>query len=162
MGKQAKEVSLPLLDGVNEKDLQQRKIQVEQHVKNAAPHQHPDYVGMDVSRRDLGEVKKLFEKRREREPKPRIELLIGEIDSVVRRFLGGYSLSVHKLNGNAVRNAEAFIKLPHVQLVNRLLRVYHPGGVLFARPGRTGRSHILFCRHFKAWGRDGTCMTKCQ
>ena len=38
MGKQAEEISLPLLDGVNKKDLQQRKIQVEQHVQNAAPH----------------------------------------------------------------------------------------------------------------------------
>ena len=45
-------------------------------------------------------MKKLFEQTREREPEPRIELLIGEIDSVIYRFLGGYGLSVHKLNGH--------------------------------------------------------------
>ena len=32
MGKQAKEVCLPLLDGVNKEDLQQGKIQIEQHI----------------------------------------------------------------------------------------------------------------------------------
>ena len=110
IGKQAEEVSLPLLGGIDKKDLQQRKVQVKQHVQNAAPHQHSDYVGMDVGRRDMGEVKKLFEQRREREPEPRVELLLGEIDSIVRRFLGGYGLSVHKLNGHTIRNAEAFTK----------------------------------------------------
>ena len=117
---------------------------------------------MDVGRRHLGEVKKLFEQGREREPEPRIELLLGEVDSVVRGFLGGYDLSVHKLNGHAIRNAEAFTKLPHVQLVNRLLRIDRPGLVLSALPGRTGWSYVLFRRHFKAWGRNGTCMAGCQ
>ena len=32
MGKQVEEVNLPLLDGVNKKDLQQGKIQIEQHI----------------------------------------------------------------------------------------------------------------------------------
>ena len=136
MGKQVEEVSFPLLDGVDEMDPQQQKIQVEQHVQNAAPHQHPDYVGMDVGRRDLGEVKKLFEERREKEPKPRVELLLREIDSVVHRFLGGYDLSVHKLNGYAVRNAEAFTELPHVQLVNGFFRIDHPGRIFAALPDR--------------------------
>ena len=44
---------------------------------------------MDVGRRDLGEVKKLFEQGRERKLEPRVELLLGEIDSIVRRFLSG-------------------------------------------------------------------------
>ena len=117
---------------------------------------------MDVGRKDLGEVKKLFEQRCEREPEPRVELLIGEIDSVVHRFLGGYGLSVHKLNGHAIRNAKAFTKLPHVQLVNRLLCIDRPERVLSALPGRTGWSYVIFRRHFKAWGRKETCMAGCQ
>ena len=32
MGKQVEEVNLPLLDVVNKKDLQQGKIQIEQHI----------------------------------------------------------------------------------------------------------------------------------
>ena len=60
-GGQAEKVSLPLLDGIDEKDLQQRNVQVKQHAQNAAPHQHLDYVGMNVGRRDLGEVKEFFE-----------------------------------------------------------------------------------------------------
>ena len=82
---------------------------------------------MDISRRDLSEVKKLFEERRERKPEPRIELLLRKIDSVVRRFLGGCVLPVHKLNGNVVRNVETFKKLPRIQLVNKLLCVYQLG-----------------------------------
>ena len=49
---------------------------------------------------------------------PNIELLLGEVDSVIRRFLSGNNLFVHKLNGHAIRNAEVFAELPHVQLVN--------------------------------------------
>ena len=146
-GGQAEEVSFPLLDGVNENDLQQRKVQVKQHAQNAVPHQHPDYVGMDIGRGDLGEVKKVFEQGWEREPEPSIELLLSEVDSVVRGFLCGDGLSVHKLNGHAIRNAEAFTKLPHVQLVNRFFRIDHPGRIFAALPGRARRSNILFRRH---------------
>ena len=76
---------------------------------------------MDVSRRNLSEVKKLFEERRKRKPESRIELLLSKINSVVGSFLNRHSLLVHKLNGNVVRNAETLTKLPHVQLVSRLL-----------------------------------------
>ena len=82
---------------------------------------------MDVSRRNLSEVKKLFEERRKRKPEPRIELLLRKIDSVVCNFLCGYGLPVHKLKGNTVQNAETLTKLRLVQLVNRLLRVCLPG-----------------------------------
>ena len=60
-GSQTEDVIFPLLDGVDEKNLQQREVQVEQHAQNAASHQHPDHVGMDVGRGDLGEVEKFFE-----------------------------------------------------------------------------------------------------
>ena len=117
---------------------------------------------MDVGRRDLGEVKKLFEQGWEREPEPSIELLLGEVDSVVRGFLSEYGLSVHKLNGHVIRNAEAFTELPHVQLVNRFFRIDHSGRILDALPDRARRSNVLFRRHFQEGGRNGTCMAGCQ
>ena len=82
------------------------------------------------------------------EPEPSIELLIGEVDSVVRGFLNGYGLSVHKLNEHAIRNGKAFTELPHVQFVNRPFRIDHPRRILAALPGRAKRSNVLFCRHF--------------
>ena len=103
---------------------------------------------MDVSRGDLGEVKKFFEQGREGKPEPNSELLLGEVDSVVRRFLSGYRLSIHKLNGHTIRNAEAFTELPHIQLVNRFFRIDHSGRVFVALSDRARRSNILFRRHF--------------
>ena len=76
---------------------------------------------MDVSRGNLGEMKKFSEQRWEGEPEPSIELLLGEEDRVVRRFFSRYGLSVHKLNGHAIRDAEAFAKLPHIQLIHGFL-----------------------------------------
>ena len=63
---------------------------------------------MNISREDPGDVEKFFEQRWEGEPEPSIELLLGEVDSVVRKFLSGHGLSVHKLNGHVVRDAKAF------------------------------------------------------
>ena len=105
---------------------------------------------MDVGRKDLGEVKKLFEERRKRKSEPRIELLLKKVNSIVGSFLNGHSLPVHKLNENVVRNAETLTKLPLVQLVSRLLRVGLLGCIFSTKPSRTGRSHILFRRHVKA------------
>ena len=104
-GDEAEDVILPLLDGVDEEDLQQRQIQIKQHAQDAAPHQHPDHVRMDVSRGNLGEMNELFEQRREGEPEPNIELLLGEENRAVLRFLSCHSLSVHKLNEHSIRNA---------------------------------------------------------
>ena len=86
---------------------------------------------MDVGRGDMGEVKKFFEQRWEGEPEPNIELLFGEVDSVVRRFVSGHGLFVHKLNGHVIRDAEAFTELPHVQLVQGFFRM-DLSGLIFA------------------------------
>ena len=66
---------------------------------------------MDVSRRNLGEVKKFLEQRQEREPKPIIELLLGEDNGIVLRLLSRHGLSVHKFHEHAIWDAEAFAKL---------------------------------------------------
>ena len=121
MGNHAKDVIFPLLEGVDEKNLQQREVQVEQHAQNAASHEHLDHIGMDVGWGDLGEVEKFFEKRWEREPEPSIELLLGKADSVLLSFLSRHGLSVHKFNGHAIWDAETFAKLPHIQLIHGFL-----------------------------------------
>lgn len=38
MGKHTEDVLFSLLEGVNEKDLKQGKVQIEQHIQDDAPH----------------------------------------------------------------------------------------------------------------------------
>ena len=107
---------------------------------------------MNVGRRDLGEVKKFFEQRWEGEPEPGVELFLGKVDGVVCRLLSRHGLSVHKLNGHAIRDAEVFTELPHVQLVHGFLRIDLSGRIFAALTGRTRRSSVLVRRHFLEWG----------
>ena len=62
MSSHAEYVILPLLEGIDKKNLQQREVQVVKQAKDAASHQHPDNIGVDVGWRDLCEVKELLEK----------------------------------------------------------------------------------------------------
>ena len=103
---------------------------------------------MDVGRGDLGEMEKFFEQRWEGEPEPNIELLLGEEDRVIRIFFNRYDLSVHKLNGHSIRDAEAFTELPHVQLVQGFFRMDLSGLIFAALPDRARRSSVLVRRHF--------------
>ena len=77
---------LPFFYGVGKNDLQQGKIQMEKHIQEVTPHQHPNDIGMNVGRRDLGVIKELLEKRRNGKMKPCIELLLGKINDVVPDF----------------------------------------------------------------------------
>ena len=107
---------------------------------------------MNVSWGDPGDVEKFFEQQWEGEPEPIIELLLGEVDSVVRRFFSRHGLSAHKVNEHAIRDAEAFVELPHVQLVHRFFRMDLSGRIFAALPGRTRRSSVLVRKHFWEWG----------
>ena len=78
---------------------------------------------MDVSRRNLGEVKKFLEQRWEGELEPNIELLLGEKDGIILRFLSRHDLSIHKFHEHTIRDAEAFTELPHIQLIQGFLSV---------------------------------------
>ena len=95
MGKHIEDVIFSLLDGVNEEDLQQGEVQVEQHIQNVVPHQHPHDIRMDVGWRNLSAMEELFENGRKRKTEPRIELLLGEIDGVVPNFLCGHGVPIH-------------------------------------------------------------------
>ena len=79
-------------------------------------------------------------------------MLLGEEYSVVHRFLSGHDLSVHKLNGNAIQDAEVFAELPHVQLVHGFFRIDLFGRIFAALPGNARRSSILVRIHFLEWG----------
>ena len=74
MSGHTKDVIFSFLQGVDEQNLQQREVEVEQHVYNAASHQHPDYVGVDEGGWNLGEMEEFLEQHRKREPKPGVKL----------------------------------------------------------------------------------------
>ena len=76
MCRHAKDVIFYLLQRIHKKHLQQREVEVVQHVYDAASHQHPDNVGMNEDGWNLGEMEELLEQRRQREPEPRVELFL--------------------------------------------------------------------------------------
>lgn len=49
---------------------------MEKYVQDDAPHQHPNDIGMNVGRRNLGIMKELLEKGWKGKMKPRVELLV--------------------------------------------------------------------------------------
>ena len=75
MSRHAKDVIFSLLQGVDKKNLQQREVEIVQHVYNAVSHQHSDYVKVDEGGRNLGEMEEFLEQRWKRESEPRAELL---------------------------------------------------------------------------------------
>ena len=97
-------------------------------------------------------MEKFFEQRWEGEPEPNIELLLGEVDSVVRRFLSGHGLSVHKLNGHAIQDAEAFAELSHIQFVHGFFCMDLSGRIFAALPAALDEAAPLFADIFLEWG----------
>lgn len=78
---------------------------------------------MKEGRRDFGEVKELFEERRQREEEPCIELLLAKISSIVRQFLNEHRLAVYQDDGHVVRDAKAIPELLFGQNVNEAFRL---------------------------------------
>ena len=76
MGGHAEDVIFYLIQRVNKKHLQQREVKIVQHVDDAASHQHPDGVGMNEGRWNLGEMEEFLEQRRQRKPEPCVELFL--------------------------------------------------------------------------------------
>ena len=64
------------LDCADKNDLQQREVQMVEHVQDAAPHQHLNDIQVKKGWRDLSEMEELFEKRGHREAEPNIKLLL--------------------------------------------------------------------------------------
>ena len=119
---QAEDVSFRLLQRINEKHLQQREVEVVQHVDDAASHQHPDDIGMNEDGWNLGEMEKFLEQRRQGEPEPRVELFLGEDDGILFSFLSRYDiLPIQKFHNYAIWNAESISELLYAQFVYRLL-----------------------------------------
>ena len=89
MSRQAKPFLLAHLDGINEQDFQQRKIQLEEHVQHTTPHQQPENIRMKKNWRNLCEMKKLLEERRDRKTEPNSKLLLGEIHHIIGKVSKG-------------------------------------------------------------------------
>ena len=71
---------------------------------------------------NLGEMEEFLEQRRQREPEPRVELFLGEDDSILFSFLSRYDiLPIQKFHNYAIWNAESISKLLYAQFVCRLL-----------------------------------------
>ena len=119
----AKDVIFSLLQGVDKQNLQQREVEIEQHVYNAASHQHPDYVGMNEGWWNLGKVKEFLEQCRKRESKPDVKLFFREGDDASFSFLSRHDILplIQKFHNHAIGDAESIPKLLYTQLVYRLL-----------------------------------------
>ena len=129
MSGHAEDVSFCLLQRVDKKHLQHRKVEVVQHIYDAASHQHPDDVGMNEGRWNLGEMEKFLEQRRQREPEPRIELFLCEDDDIFFSFLRRHGiLPIHKVHNHAIWDTESILELLYAQIVCRfLMSVANPG-----------------------------------
>ena len=76
MSGHAEDVIFYLLQRIDKKHLQQRKVEVVQHVYDAASHEHPDDVGMNEGGWNLGKMEEFLKQCRQREPEPRVELFL--------------------------------------------------------------------------------------
>ena len=60
----AEDVSFHLLQRIDKKHLQQREVEVVQHVYDAASHQDQDDIGMNEDGWNLGKMQELLKQRR--------------------------------------------------------------------------------------------------
>lgn len=68
---------------------------MKQHIQNAAPHQHPNNIGMKEDWGNFSIVEELLENGRKGKAKPRIELLLGEIHGVILSLLYRPGTTLH-------------------------------------------------------------------
>ena len=134
----AEDVIFYLLQRIHKKHLQQREIEVVQHVYDAASHQHPDGVGMNEDGWNLGEVEELLEQRRQREPEPRVELFLREDDGFFFCFLRRHKHHlIQQFDSHAIWDTELFPEFLRVQLICRFS----------TNLASLGRRNSLFCSH---------------
>lgn len=68
---------------------------MEEHVQDAAPHQHHNDVRVDIGQRDLGVVQELLENERKRKTKSRVKLLLAKKNGVVPSLFCGHWVLLH-------------------------------------------------------------------
>lgn len=66
---------------------------------------------MKEGRGDLGEIEELFEKIRQGEVEPFIELFLAKVGSIVRQLLSGHRFVVYQEDGDIVWDAKAVLEL---------------------------------------------------
>ena len=129
MSGHAEDVIFHFLQRIYKEHLQQREVEVVQHVYDAASHQHPDDVGMNEGGWNLGEMEEFLEQRRQRQPEPRVELFLCEDDGIFFSLLRRHGiLPIHKVHNHAIWDAESIPELLYAQIVRRfLISVANPG-----------------------------------
>ena len=90
------------LDYADKNDLQQREVQMVEHVQDTAPHQHLNNIRVKKGQRDLSEMEELFEKRGHRETEPNIKLLLAKIGGIMVLLFISQGLVVFQKDGNVV------------------------------------------------------------
>ena len=95
MGKNTEDIIFAFFKGIDEENLQHGEVQVEEHIKDPTPYQHPNDVGMDIGWRNLGVMNELFENRWKGKAELCVELLLGEVNDVVSDFLCGHGIPFH-------------------------------------------------------------------
>lgn len=83
------------LDCIDKEDLQQREVQVVEHIQDITLHRHLDNIWVKEGWRDLGGMEKLLEQRRQSETEPCIELLFTKVGSIMRQILSGHRLVIY-------------------------------------------------------------------
>lgn len=83
------------LDCIDEEDLQQREVQVVEHIQDITLYRHLDNIWVKEGWRDLGGMEKLLEQRRQSETEPYIELLFTKVGSIMRQILSGHRLVIY-------------------------------------------------------------------
>ena len=68
---------------------------MEEHIKDATSHQHPNNVRVNVGKRNLGVMQELLEERQERKAEPHVELLLTKKNGTLSCFLNGRRISIH-------------------------------------------------------------------
>lgn len=110
------------LECINKENLQQREVQVIEHVQDTAPDQHPNNIWVKEGRGDLGEIEELFEKIRQEEAEPFIELLLAKVGSIVRQLLSGHRFAIYQEDGDIVRDVKAILELLFGQKIDWAFR----------------------------------------
>ena len=68
--------------------------------------------------RDLGEIEKLLEQRRQRETKPYIKLLLAKVGSIMRQLLNGRRFVVYQKYEDDIRDAKVILEFLFSQKVD--------------------------------------------
>ena len=133
--------------GINKKNLHQRKIQLVKMVEYAASRQNPNGVGMNKGWWLYGKLQKLLDKGWHGEVKPDCEMFPGKKHCAVFFTLSGHSRALHQLEVDIIRDFTIGSQLLHRQRGDDVVCRRRPPGRSSLATRLTSRSLFLTFRH---------------